>query len=653
MGMRDEHLPPFDRYSIELRLAKPVTFPFEHGGVLRGLLSRALGQHRFPAGLIPFPCESGRVRYEAGEPYALGVTFAGPDRTYADRLIAGLERLGAARPRGPAPVLGGNFVVERAERLEPPDLDADVEALRRTPRIELRFVSPLRLERPPDLKRRGAGFFDRDCFPAAFFLDRLWRHLYHLTHQRYCDDEERARLQPALPEAGAATADGLLWSDLPVRGNQKRKPFTLGGVRGLVTLTGVTMATDDDAGGAWLEALVAGSYLHAGTKTGYGFGRYTLAGTSSASDPLLRPARTLLDRVAEPATDGEAAERAMAERLEPAIDTWIEEASYAYRRGYSRQGAARALERAYADGYRYVLDADLRAFFGHLDRTLLFARLEALYPFESLAELARGLRRDSPLTPVLAKLCLDTIDDEILDERFRLARFADDFAVLTKDPDAARAAKAHEAGSWLAEVPLERIEALLRGRREDGKGAAGFERVPLAHAAALDAGRWPLYVTTPDTRIYLRRGTVVLEPKPGEECRMPVAAISHAVFIGRVRATVPVLLSLAREGVPSYFCHPSGELQATFAPHHSDWPLWMDQARAAGDERLRLSFASAVVAARLRNLAAISVRLGWDGAAEAAAEMRSLARETVNKDTLDSLRGLEGRGTALFWAALA
>ena len=126
---------------------------------------------------------------------------------------------------------------------------------------------------------------------------------------------------------------------------------------------------------------------------------------------------------------------------------------YAYRRGFSRQGAARAIEQAYAEGYRYVLDADIRAFFDRVDWTILFAKLEALYPDEPLVELLRawieapvlfdgrhierhcGLPQGSPVSPLLANLYLDTFDEELLDQDFRLVRFADDFVVLAKDPE--------------------------------------------------------------------------------------------------------------------------------------------------------------------------------------------------------------------------
>ena len=52
--------------------------------------------------------------------------------------------------------------------------------------------------------------------------------------------------------------------------------------------------------------------------------------------------------LAVPVLRDKVAQRAAIEVLAPAIDTLLEEASYAYRRGFSRQGPPRAIERAYA-----------------------------------------------------------------------------------------------------------------------------------------------------------------------------------------------------------------------------------------------------------------------------------------------------------------
>lgn len=261
-------IPPIERFRVELRLTRPADLPNEHGGVLRGLVSRSLGRHRLPAGLVPFACESGKVRFEAGDAYSLELTLIGDCRGLGFEVAAGLARLGGAKFGGPAPLLGGNFAVERVESLPAPDFEAT--ALNGAEALELRLLAPLRLKRPDELRSRGAGFLDSRCFPADFFLDRLWRRLFLLGHGRYPDATERESQRPPLPDGATAEVGRLRWSDMPVRGTRtKGRPYTLGGVRGAVTLAGV-----DET---WSRMLAAGAHLHVGSATAYGFGRYAVA----------------------------------------------------------------------------------------------------------------------------------------------------------------------------------------------------------------------------------------------------------------------------------------------------------------------------------------------------------------------------------------
>src|ERR1051325_2269400 len=70
----------FERYLVRLRLTRPARFHFNHGGALMGLLCRALQTHELSAGVAPFACESGHVRFEAGDAYHFGLTLAGAAR---------------------------------------------------------------------------------------------------------------------------------------------------------------------------------------------------------------------------------------------------------------------------------------------------------------------------------------------------------------------------------------------------------------------------------------------------------------------------------------------------------------------------------------------------------------------------------------------
>ncbi|HYO90057.1 MAG TPA: reverse transcriptase domain-containing protein, partial [Pyrinomonadaceae bacterium] len=152
-------------------------------------------------------------------------------------------------------------------------------------------------------------------------------------------------------------------------------------------------------------------------------------------------------------------QRAACELLTPAIETLLEDCSYAYRKGFSRAGAARAIEKAYDEGFRYVLDADIASFFDAVDWNRICAKLEALFPFEPLVKLIkewlrvpvafegklikreRGLPQGIPVSPLLANLYLDEFDEELLGRDYRLVRFADDFVVLCRDLESAQSAQ--------------------------------------------------------------------------------------------------------------------------------------------------------------------------------------------------------------------
>jgi CRISPR-associated protein Cas1 len=139
----------------------------------------------------------------------------------------------------------------------------------------------------------------------------------------------------------------------------------------------------------------------------------------------------------------------------------------------------------------------------------------------------------------------------------------------------------------------------------------------------------------------------------GEDLRLPVGSLSHLVFCGRARATVPLLLGLAAEGVPSFFCRRSGELYATLGPHEPDWHLWSQQGSYASEESRRVGFAREMIGAKLHNQATLVRRFDWQGADAAAGEVRELERELANKTTREALLGLEGRGSRVFFQALA
>ena len=800
----------FERYLVRLRLTRPARFHFNHGGALMGLLCRALETHELHAGAAPFACESGHVRFEPGDAYHFGLTLAGGAREGFDagRFAASLSRIGS-RPldRGaPAPRLAGNFEVIAAEQLPQPNLKEETARLKGADSLTLRLLSPFRLARPHELKAKGAGFLNGDCFPPLHFMQRLAYRLFLLAHERYPEPRERAELEQLLARAAAPAVElrGLLWLDIPLEGapgKHERQPkgYTLGGVVGRVTLRGVPES--------WLAPLILGQYVFAGEKTHYGLGRYVIEECVPSCADAFPPARTLLERLSDPAllqsslthvirhsvapgVDGQApsdvsgvedllvsqvsaeieagsyrpapllgfvarkddarlrplavptvrdrmAQRAACELLTPSVETLLEDCSFAYRKGFSRAGAARAIERAYDEGYRYVLDADIESFFDAVEWERLFAKLEALYPFEPLMGLIkewvkapvvferrvirrnRGLPQGIPLAPLLANLYLDELDEELLGRDYRLVRYGDDFVVLCRNIEAAQRARedarrklremgltlseaktsvrsfdegftylgylfcrslvmesgqaqeadalpdvapdAVPATSWLAQVPFERVRAIVQGRvqRQTTGATAPASRVqvvPLVPKVggkiAIQPAARPLYVTSFDTTVRREGDTLIVGAPEQEPLTIPLRELSHVVCYGRVRVTLPVLLALSECGTPVYFCRRSGELRGAFGAAAADWRVWMEQARMVADEASRVRFAREVVAAKLHNYAALAVRFKLSRASEVAEELRELERGCENKTTVEALGGLEGRGAAVYFASV-
>lgn len=151
---------------------------------------------------------------------------------------------------------------------------------------------------------------------------------------------------------------------------------------------------------------------------------------------------------------------AVATFLEPILEPEFEECSFAYRRGRSVRMAVERVHQLWSRGYTWLVDADIDHFFDNVDRSLVNARLATLVHDELACRLVQlwldysvwdgatitrpnlGLPQGSVISPMLANLCLDTLDDRLLEAGFQLVRYADDFVILTRNRHAAERAYA-------------------------------------------------------------------------------------------------------------------------------------------------------------------------------------------------------------------
>lgn len=142
--------------------------------------------------------------------------------------------------------------------------------------------------------------------------------------------------------------------------------------------------------------------------------------------------------------------------IEPILDKEFEDCSFAYRKGRSVKQAVYKIKEHYDQGYHWIVDADIDAFFDSVDHALLLAKFKKyvsvpytqklielwlkteIWDGTSLTVLQKGIPQGSPISPVLANLFLDELDEVFLKRDFRLIRYSDDFVILCKKSEEAK-----------------------------------------------------------------------------------------------------------------------------------------------------------------------------------------------------------------------
>ena len=136
--------------------------------------------------------------------------------------------------------------------------------------------------------------------------------------------------------------------------------------------------------------------------------------------------------------------------LEPIFERDFAEHSYGFRPGRGCRDALRRVHRLLKAGYVYVVDADLKGYFDSIPHERLLARVEekvadgqvlalvqALLQQEVLEAAQRwrpeeGTPQGAVISPLLANIYLDPLDQLMAREGFQMVRYADDFVILCR-----------------------------------------------------------------------------------------------------------------------------------------------------------------------------------------------------------------------------
>ncbi|HOK07700.1 MAG TPA: CRISPR-associated endonuclease Cas1 [Syntrophales bacterium] len=615
-------------------------------------------------------------------------------------------------------------------------LTGEIETLRSLGGFHLVLPVPLRLTRPPKMKTLGHRYADEDFFlgdqaGSALAMDHFLAGIRQTS-------VSHSLTTP--PSSGLTVAGGaLIWVDIPYLNVEEALGKTLGGVCGRLRVsgnpdpvaarrlvigqyTGVGKNPAFGLGYYWIPELDDVRVVAAPRRGRTHLDRCLapenletalLHCQDSSPGPdgltftdLKKSGRDFLERLAASVREGNYAagggkryrlpkaaggfreirvqnvadrllQRAAAEHLQPVVDRFLSQSSWAYRAGLNRKGAAEALKAALGAGFRSGVKADIAAFFDTVDLSLLEDLLSGLFPFDPLpAELISwlrganggdgvGLPQGSPLSPVLSNLFLHRFDRDMEREGFRLIRYADDFVVLFPDRDRDGGLDAVTASLYRLGLTLKEEKTLpvVPGRpvRFLGYSVTSDAVDEDISPPEDDTEPWlpifrqewaagtPVYLTAVCRGAYSSGAHLVIKDEKGRMQNIPWNRIGRLVVVGRSPFSGGVIYRAMREEIPVSFVDIMGRATGRLHPAGCEEPdLAALQEEKAKDEGFRLAFSREIIAAKIQNGVVLLRRNGID-----AGELKEMARKAREADKLDSLRGYEGTAARIYFSHLA
>lgn len=154
---------------------------------------------------------------------------------------------------------------------------------------------------------------------------------------------------------------------------------------------------------------------------------------------------TVIDRLVQ---------QAVAQVLGPIFEEVFSDNSYGFRPNRSPQLAIQRVVELYNEGYHYVVDLDLKAYFDTVNHDMLIKYLSAYVDDPWLLRLIRrfltsgalngkvlerseeGTPQGGPISPLLGNIYLNELDKELTQRGHAFVRYADDCNILVKSPRA-------------------------------------------------------------------------------------------------------------------------------------------------------------------------------------------------------------------------
>ncbi|MGI6449252.1 MAG: group II intron reverse transcriptase/maturase [Desulfitobacteriia bacterium] len=173
-------------------------------------------------------------------------------------------------------------------------------------------------------------------------------------------------------------------------------------------------------------------------------------------------------------------QQALLQVMTPIFDPYFSPNSFGFRPGKRAHDAVKQAQAYIQEGYRYVVDMDLEKFFDRVNHDILMARVARKVKDKRVLKLTRGYLnagvmengvtketvegtpQGGPLSPLLANILLDDLDQELTKRGHRFVRYADDCNIFVKSK---------RAGERVMKSVIQFVEGKLKLRVNREKSA--------------------------------------------------------------------------------------------------------------------------------------------------------------------------------------
>lgn len=185
-------------------------------------------------------------------------------------------------------------------------------------------------------------------------------------------------------------------------------------------------------------------------------------------------------------------QQAIVQVLTPIFDPHFSESSFGFRPGRSAHGAAKQVQKIIRQGHHHAIDTDLSKFFDRVQHDVLMCRVGRKVRDQRLLRLigrylragvlvdgvlhatTAGTPQGGPMSPLLANILLDDLDQTLERRGLKFVRYADDITIFVKSRRSAERVYAAVTGYLTRQLRLVVNQKKSRIVASDGVEFLGF-----------------------------------------------------------------------------------------------------------------------------------------------------------------------------------